>query len=459
MLVDCSGNDYYNAAEYAQGVGVHRSVGIQIDRDGDDHYYSRYGPGQGEGHDLSSGILLDKRGDDAYMISGGQGIGLNNSFGMFIDSEGDDHYSSTEAELGQGSANASRGFGGIGIFLDLAGEDGYPKVTPAEDGNLWTSGMWGAGVDLSLELKAEEEEEQLEPDTLLESVEEIFEVSSLWEVRETKSKVRWARERLIEFGMEAVEYVCEEKMATKSGLELRAIRELAEAMPDSILPCLLQHLQDSVPRVRANSIWLLGKLKATEAIPSLLEALENDENKPRWILSALGDIGEVEPAAHIYPYLEKPDETTRIAAAVALGKMKDVGSVPRLIESLGDDMFTVRSAAENSIVSIGDSAVAPLLEVLTDVGTPAQIHVIHALGRISVDLDTLERRTERVKMRKALKQFLESENGVLRGYAVEALGRLGGKVTLELLRTRMADELDPFVLGKYKSILGSGLAL
>ncbi len=451
MLVDCSGNDYYNAAEYAQGAGMHLSLGVLIDRNGDDHYFSRYGPGQGEGHDLSCGILLDKRGDDSYIISGGQGIGLNNSFGMLIDSEGKDHYSSTEDELGQGSANRSRGFGGIGIFLDLAGDDDYPRITPGGDGTIWTSGMWGAGVDLPVETP-DEEEEQLEPDTLLESVEEIFEEASLWEVRENKKSVRWARERLIELGMEAVEYVCEEKIATESGLELRAIRELAEAMPDSILPCFLEHLEDSLVWARANSIYLLGKMKATEAIPSLIQALKKEENKPRWVLSAFGHIEERSPVPAIYPYLKDRDEPTRIAAAVALGKIKDPGSIPKLVETLGDELFTVRSAAENSLVSIGDSAITLMLDALTGATTPGVIHMIHGLGRIGEDLDTLEARTERIRIKRALMPFLGSKDNVLRGYAVEALGKLGGEVTLELLRMRMADELDPFVLGKYKSI-------
>lgn len=451
ILVDQSGNDYYNAAEYAQGAGIHLSLGVLIDRDGDDHYFSRYGPGQGEGHDLSCGILIDKEGDDSYMISGGQGIGLNNSVGILIDSEGKDHYSTKEAGVGQGSANLARGFGGIGIFLDLEGDDVYPKINRGEDGNFWTSGMWGAGVDLPVEQP--EEEEQLEPDTLLESVEEIFEEASGWEVGENKKRVRWARERLIELGMEAVDYVCEEKIATKSGLELRAIRELAKEMPDSILPCLLELLEDLRPRARANSIWLLGKIKAKEAIPPLIEALKKPDNKPRWILRALGDIGERNPLPKIYPYLNDGDETARIAAASALGKIGAPESVPRLLEVLNDELFTVRSAAENALVSIGDSSITFILEALTNAKSPGVVHMIHALGRIGEQLDTLEARAERIRIKKALLPFLDSEENSLRGYAVEALARLGGEATLDLLRMRMADELDPFVLGKYRAIV------
>ncbi len=449
MLIDRAGNDYYNAAQYSQGAGIHLSVGVLVDEEGDDHYFSRYGPGQGEGHDLSSGILMDRKGNDSYMISGGQGIGLTNSFGLFIDGEGDDHYSSSEERFGQGAANEARGFGGIGIFLDLADTDHYPGFQQG-DGAVWTSGVWGAGVDLDCETE-EEKIAQLEPDTLLESVEDIFEIAELWGVGENQKRVRWARERLTEMGREAIDYVCTEKMGTKSGLAMRAIQELVEAMPDSILPCLLAHLDGGTPRTRANSIFLLGKAKLTEAIPHLREALKDEGNRPRWVLSAFGDMGDSEPLSEIYPYLKDDDETARIAAAVALGKIKDPLSTPELMGALDDEAFTVRSAVEKSLVSIGDSTVVPLTEALAGASARTGIHIIHALGLIGETLDGAESRATRVRIKKSLVPFLDDERSSLRGYAVEAIGRLGGDVNMEMLRTRMADELDPFVLGKYRA--------
>lgn len=145
MLIDEKGNDTYTAAEYAQGAGIHLSVGILADISGKDHYFSRYGPSQGEGHDLAVGWLIDKKGDDSYQVSGGQGIGLTNSVGIFIDSQGNDTYLTTE-KLGQGDANWTRGFGGIGIFLDLGGKDIY-KGAPGKDNEWWIQGTFGVGID------------------------------------------------------------------------------------------------------------------------------------------------------------------------------------------------------------------------------------------------------------------------------------------------------------------------
>ncbi|HIE06115.1 MAG TPA: hypothetical protein EYP58_04870, partial [bacterium (Candidatus Stahlbacteria)] len=114
-LIDKAGNDRYLGVEYAQGAGIHYSIGFLEDDQGSDFYYSTYGPAQGEGHDLSVGILVDRMGDDSYITSGGQGIGLFNSVGILIDGDGDDHYSTYEKDLGQGSANWRRGFGGVGL--------------------------------------------------------------------------------------------------------------------------------------------------------------------------------------------------------------------------------------------------------------------------------------------------------------------------------------------------------
>ncbi len=455
MLVDESGNDHYLAAQYAQGAGIHLAVGALVDREGEDSYFSKYGPGQGEGHDFAVGFLIDKKGNDSYHISGGQGIGLTNSVGVFIDSEGDDSYSTEERGTGQGSANWARGFGGAGVFLDLGGDDTYPDGSLGENRTYWSQRTYGAGIDVKgLEKPEEEEEPALEGDTGRRPVEEVFEEASLWEVREYKPRVRRARKELIDLGMEAVDYVCTEQLATKSGLAMRAIQELAEAMPDSILPCLLGALRDERARARANAMWLLGKIKAEEAVDSLVLAMKMEANKPRWSISALGEIGEKRVVPEIAPYLEDGDEPTRISAAVALSKLKDPRAIPDLIHALYDDYFTVRSAAEKAIVETGDTAFVYLMGALSEEKNRVALpHIMRALGSVAGELDTLEARYERVLARKALIPFLDSKDPVLRAFAVEALGEIGGEPTRILLERKMSDELDEFVLGKYRQTL------
>jgi HEAT repeat protein len=453
MLLDADGNDYYNACQYSQGAGIHLSIGILMDEGGNDHYYSRYGPAQGEGHDLAVGFLIDKRGNDGYMVSGGQGIGLTNSCGIFVDYEGNDLYASSE-NIGQGSATRARGFGGIGAFLDLGGRDTYPASQYGKDESVWSDGDYGIGMDVE-SAEQPEEPEFVQRDTLGDeaTIERLYEVSSLWEVGDNRKRVRNARERFIAMGMEAVKYVIENSMETKSGLELRTIEELAKEHPDSIEPFLLELVTDESRKKRGNAIWLLGKIKAKESVEPLIDALGKKRN---WrlrntIIGALGDIEDSKAMDVIAPYLKDEKERVRITSARALGKIKDEGGIPDLIAGFDDRFFTVRLACENSLVSIGDPTVSPLIETLEKTEkSMVTYHIISVLGRIAHEADSLLEKETRLRIKRVLIPFLEREEGYLRAQAVNALGMFEDPDIEELLENRKGYETDPFVLGVYR---------
>lgn len=154
MLVDDEGNDFYSSVHYSQGAGIHLSVGGLIDRAGKDSYSCHYGPCQGTAHDLAVGVLVDYEGEDWYITNGvGQGSGWTNSFGLLLDKAGDDAYMGKGLGYNQGMANETRGFGGIGLFLDLGGKDVYNKGAPPDNDKLWHQGRWGIGRDLNSEPK------------------------------------------------------------------------------------------------------------------------------------------------------------------------------------------------------------------------------------------------------------------------------------------------------------------
>ncbi len=158
MLVDDEGNDFYSSVHYSQGAGIHLSVGGLIDRAGKDSYSCHYGPCQGTAHDLAVGVLVDYSGEDWYITNGvGQGSGWTNSFGLLLDKQGDDAYMGKGLGYNQGMANETRGFGGIGLFLDLGGKDVYNKGAPADNDNLWKQGKWGFGRDINSENKEGEQ--------------------------------------------------------------------------------------------------------------------------------------------------------------------------------------------------------------------------------------------------------------------------------------------------------------
>jgi hypothetical protein len=457
MLLDRAGNDYYNACQYSQGAGIHLSIGMLMDEGGNDHYFSRFGPSQGEGHDLAIGFLIDKKGNDSYMVSGGQGIGLTNSCGIFIDSEGNDLYASSE-NLGQGSANMARGFGGFGAFIDIGGRDSYPKSRFGEDETVWSDGAYGIGFDVkSSEAPAEEEFPQrdtLEKDA---TIERVFEVASLWEVGDNVKRVRHARARFIDMGMDGGIYIIENKMATKDGLELRTMEEVAKAHPDSIEPLLLGLLQDDDRLKRANAVWLLGQISSKKCVAQLIDMLGEQRNHRfrHTIINALGEIKEKEATSPIIPFLEDSTERVRITAASALGKINDLAAIAALLRAFDDRFFTVRIASENSIVAIGDPAVDQLLEkAKARAGTRSLLHCIAALGRIVATQDSVTQRSERLRIKGALIPNLDHKERSIRAQTVRALALFGEDGILAMLQDKKAYETDPFVIGFYRRYAG-----
>jgi hypothetical protein len=456
MLFDENGNDKYYATEYAQGAGIHLAIGILVDKAGDDLYYSRLGPSQGEGHDLAVGILIDEDGDDFYYASGGQGIGLTNSFGLLLDKNGNDLYFNKEEKFGQGFANQARGFGGVGLFIDLKGNDLYGEKGMGKDRSTWLAGSYAYGID---EIK-EKEEKPEKKDTLKENLEkmavaEVFKYASKWEVGSAKEIVREARKELIKRREEAINYLVKEKLATKNSLELRAIEEIACSLPSLIKPHLIDSINSNNHQTRANVIYLLGKIKAKEAVPLLIKALKDKRNKPRWILNAFSEIGDTSVFWEVVKYLNVADEPTRIYACYTLGKLKDKRGINYLISKLNDPIFTVRQSAEIALSEIGVPALTSLLENLKQTKKEdLKASLLRTINRIIPQLDTLKNLSERVTVKNLLLSYLNNENLVLKSLAIDGLSLFNEKEIKEILKQKIPFEKEPLILRKLKEVGG-----
>lgn len=146
-LVDVSGNDTYEMVYAGQGCGEWDAFAILIDYDGDDSYLGHdplYGhkvtvpAPQDEKHNVSMlqgagtgynaqpqkaggvGICLDVRGDDTYRAGcWAQGVGYFMGLGALIDLEGEDTYQSWVYVMGSGA------HGGFGLQVDAKGNDVY----------------------------------------------------------------------------------------------------------------------------------------------------------------------------------------------------------------------------------------------------------------------------------------------------------------------------------------------
>jgi len=140
VIVDLGGNDFY-----PDGAGAacrQRPVSIVMDFNGDDHYGATGMVSQGSGF-LGVGILIDMGGNDSYTGTAfSQGTGLM-GVGILADYEGNDSYSGQTLTQGVG-------FWGVGLLLDGSGEDRY-------DAHLLAQGVGGPkGVGLLIDVTGDD---------------------------------------------------------------------------------------------------------------------------------------------------------------------------------------------------------------------------------------------------------------------------------------------------------------
>jgi hypothetical protein len=424
-LLDESGNDTYNATQYSQGAGIHLAAGVLEDRAGDDRYGSRFGPGQGAAHDLSVGVLYEHSGDDQYTISGGQGVAITNSAAIFLDARGNDTYTTTETELGQGGVREARGFGNLALFVDGEGHDNYTGLQGA-DSTVWSRSAYGIALDVPLDLVTPREapvEVTLAPEDTQRTVEQIFHDAALWEVTDNREKVRRGRLALIAKGMEAVHWVAANKLGTTSGLERRAIIELYKEYPDSAKPLLLEALDSGSYDTRRNVLALFAEMKTAGITELLLDKLHRPgfENLRPALLSTLGDIGDTLAAPMIVHYTTSEVERERIAALNALGNLHYPPAYDAILDALQDELYTVRSAAIYA-VSGQKSDIIPALEARFESRETTELEGLMLSVAVLADRWSADEKAKKSikRLEPLVRRFLEHPNPRVKGAAIVA---------------------------------------
>ena len=158
-IFDFKGDDEYRGKNNCIGAGI-LGVGLIMDYEGNDYYEAdRFGIGAGF---LGIGLVLDINGDDIYKVGAyGEGMGGTLGVGLLFDKNGDDLYyaggkyphkpllPNNYRSMAQGFAIGFRPFasGGIGLLLDLEGNDKYIAEVYAQGCSYWYS--LGILVDFS----------------------------------------------------------------------------------------------------------------------------------------------------------------------------------------------------------------------------------------------------------------------------------------------------------------------
>jgi len=143
LLFDQSGNDTYQAKDYAQGCGFF-GVGTLFDMAGDDKYDAAESA-QGAGY-FGIGLCFDASGKDAYYLLGdGQGMGgIGGGVGILGDYSGDDSY---KAEPYASVYDRSDYHSEHKINGSSAQGVGFGRRGDGSDGHSWAGGL-GAIIDI-----------------------------------------------------------------------------------------------------------------------------------------------------------------------------------------------------------------------------------------------------------------------------------------------------------------------
>jgi HEAT repeat protein len=174
---------------------------------------------------------------------------------------------------------------------------------------------------------------------------------------------------------------------------------LAAWAPAELLPVLEHALRRGDDAAMRNAAMEIYVKMAGGAVPSLLELLHDTDEEIRLFSAVmLGGIRDARAAAPLIAALEDTDVNVRHAAAVSLGQARAAGAVPALVRALSDEPW-IQFAAIGALGLIGDPA-----------ATPAVVPLL--------------------------------ADDMLRGPALEALGRLAGREALPHLVPHLFDS-DP----------------
>lgn len=139
ILVDVSGNDWYECGVYGQSTGYWFGTGILGDMAGDDHYEGSFFVQSGTAH-MGLTELLDEKGNDTYKVwkAISQGGAHDFSVSWFIDKEGNDKYEMYEMVEGQKTSGGvlcgSAITNSVAAHIDYAGDDTYDLVNSSSLG-------------------------------------------------------------------------------------------------------------------------------------------------------------------------------------------------------------------------------------------------------------------------------------------------------------------------------------
>ena len=443
-LVDVGGHDVYLSHQYAQGSGIHLAGGVLIDADGDDTYRA-HGVAQGCGHDLAIGALFDRRGNDTYICDDlSQGGGNANAISLLADLGGADNYVARKSNT-QGYSDRRRGYGMIGVAIDLGGPDRYASPVGQNDG-WWTQSTYGVGMNVerasapdplgpppdgSVGKTAEQIRSELggTPDSLF--------VQASAAPQRYQYLVQPARDSLVALPDSVVVPFFADRLGSESARERWALIRTAPRVGSAMIPMLIDSLNSDNKRARGMSIYLLGKMKSAGTIEPLVALMRSADTL--FYASAarsLGWIGDEVAADVLVEGLLSDMVSVRREAARALGSCGRPQDMLSLVDTLNDTSQMVRYAAQGALSRHDAAAGSEFLESLPSMTDRALAHALLAIA----EMDTVPN-----NIANDITAYLNSNSWPIRHAAATALKSHGGSESASALDHALTDEKHALV--------------
>ncbi|MDI6839270.1 MAG: HEAT repeat domain-containing protein [bacterium] len=247
-----------------------------------------------------------------------------------------------------------------------------------------------------------------------------------------------ARDSFVNLGETAIPYLLK-KLDTDDAREQHTLIDILKKMKVYAVAPLISKASEG-DRGSKLAVYVLGEIGDTLAVSPLLSLLDKgDWQLKANCLVALGKIGDIRATYKIIPYVQDTILSIRRSASIALSKLGDSTSTKSLVNAIFDSCYSVRFAASSGLIKIGQSAVNPLIKSLTTALPPINYLIIYTLGEIKDKKAITE-----------LRKLLKSSDSKVRGFTVEALGKLGDYKTIKKLHQ---DEQNGFVKDKLKEAL------
>ncbi len=163
------------------------------------------------------------------------------------------------------------------------------------------------------------------------------------------------------------------------------IADILSTMGREVVDELIRCFKDCPPHAQIAAVDILGRVKNLHTVPFLVERLldENKDIRAR-AAHALGMIGDPSCYRELIAALGDREWPVRAMSAKALGKLKVPEAIQPLCRALGDSQWWVRANAAEALKKMGDKGISALFDMIDSSDSYASQQAVLMLQEIGI---------------------------------------------------------------------------